>query len=226
MTAVLEGKQLTKTYHIGDITVEALKNVDIVIESGEYIAVTGRSGAGKSTLLYQLSLLDAPTSGEVWVEGVDTTTFRERKKTRTRLTQFGYVFQDYALIPELTALENVKIPLLMRGDGGNYDKRAEEVLDAVGLSDRLHNRPTQLSGGQQQRVAIARALVMEPTVLFADEPTANLDTETADGVMNLFDELHKNGQTIVMVTHEDVFAHRAGRTIEMQDGEIIGDIRG
>ena len=221
--SVLVGKQITKTYHVGDTVIEALKAIDITIEGGEYIAITGRSGAGKSTLLYQLSLLDAPSSGSILFEDRDITDMNEREKTNLRLTAFGYVFQDYALIPELTALENVKIPLLMRGAGGDYNARAIELLEAVDLGDRVHNRPGQLSGGQQQRVAIARALVMQPTVLFADEPTANLDSETGEAIMNLFDKLHNQGQTIVMVTHEDIYAQRATRKIELSDGSILYD---
>ncbi len=221
--SILRAHNLSKTYHIGDVTVDALKNVSFSIDHGEYVAITGRSGAGKSTLLYQLSLLDTPSAGTIEVSGKDTSRFSERRKTALRLATFGYVFQDYALIPELTALENVKVPLLMQGCYRGCDERASEILAAVSLGDRLHNRPSQLSGGQQQRVAIARALVAHPAVLFADEPTANLDSETSETIMTLLNELHHSGQTIVMVTHEDIYAHRAKRLIEMQDGEIIRD---
>lgn len=220
--ALLIAQNVTKRYQIGDVVIDALRGVNLAVEAGEYVAITGRSGAGKSTLMYQLSLLDTPSSGRILVEGEDTSNYKEYKKTQTRLTTFGYVFQDYALIPELTAIENVSIPLLMQGVADAF-RRAEKALKDVGLADRIHNRPHQLSGGQQQRVAVARALVVEPSVLFADEPTANLDTETGETIMDLFDGLHQKGQTIVMVTHEDVYAKRAGRLLEMQDGAIIRD---
>ncbi|NBD73825.1 ATP-binding cassette domain-containing protein [Patescibacteria group bacterium] len=220
---ILTTTHLSKTYHIGDVTVEAVRDVSFAVAAGEYVAITGRSGAGKSTLLYQLSLLDTPSAGSVAVKGEDTSHYSERRKTALRLATFGYVFQDYALIPELTAIENVKVPLLMQGCYRGCDERAAEILAAVGIGDRMHNRPSQLSGGQQQRVAIARALVARPSVLFADEPTANLDTETGETIMTLLDDLNASGQTIVMVTHEDIYAQRAGRLIEMQDGKIIRD---
>ena len=219
--ALVETKKLKKIYHIGEITVNALNGVDLVIEAGEFVAITGKSGAGKSTLLYQLSLLDDPTEGEIVIEDNDITKMTERQKTDMRLNRFGYVFQDYALVPELTALENVVIPLLMSGCAGDCYSRAEEMLGEVELGDRLHNRPSQLSGGQQQRVAIARALVNHPEIVFADEPTANLDTETSRTIMDLLDRLNKDGQTIVMVTHEDEYAKHAGRVVNMEDGVIV-----
>ena len=226
MSPILQTKNLKKEYHIGEITVHALRGVDLEIECGEYVAITGRSGAGKSTLLYQLSLLDDPTNGCIYVNGEKITGSAEREKTALRLEKFGYVFQDYALVPELTALENVKIPLMMRGCGrGECNEKATEILAAVELQDRLHNLPSQLSGGQQQRVAIARALVNKPEVLFADEPTANLDSQTADTILNLFDQFHDEGQTIVIVTHEESYASRAGRMVSMSDGMIEDDGR-
>jgi putative ABC transport system ATP-binding protein len=219
---VIEAKNLIKEYRIGEVVTQALAGVSLAVSAGEFVSIEGRSGAGKSTLLYQLGLLDEPTSGEVLVKGNDTALLSEKERTQIRLSTFGYVFQDYALIPELTAEENVAIPLISQGCSfGKCYVRARDVLERVGLGSRLTNRPSQLSGGEQQRVSIARALVNSPHVLFADEPTANLDSETSEVVMDLFRELHEAGQTLVMVTHEPEYAQRAQRIISMSDGKII-----
>ncbi len=215
---------LTKTFHVGDAEVRALRGVSFTVREGEFVAITGRSGSGKSTLLYQLGALDHPTSGEVIIDGVDITRISGKRRTAFRLDKLGYVFQDYALLPELTATENVMVPLMMQGvstDGAR--RKSAEALQRVGLGDRLLNRPSQLSGGQQQRVAIARAIAHEPKILFADEPTANLDSETSETILDLFIELNRFGQTILMVTHEKEYASITGRVIMLADGEMVSD---
>lgn len=215
-------RNLIKTFQEGDIVTKVLKGVDLDIKTGEFIAIMGRSGAGKSTVLYQVSLLDHPTSGSVVIDGVEVTSLSTTERTQYRLNNLGYVFQDYALIPELTAKENVALPLLMQGMSKEKAyKKALEVLGSIGLADRANNLPAKLSGGQQQRVSIARAVAHDPSILFADEPTANLDSESGQMVMNLFQELHKKGQTIVMVTHEEEYGKLADRIVRLSDGQVV-----
>ena len=219
---IIQTKKLTKTFTDGEKQTTVLKGIDMEIKRGEFVAIMGRSGAGKSTLLYQISLLDKPTSGEININNVDIHDLNEEERIDFRLNNLGYVFQDYALLPDLTARENVALPLLMQG----YDKdiayeRAREVLDQVGLEGKYDNIPAKLSGGQQQRVSIARGLAHNPAILFADEPTANLDIESSLLVLKIFKEIHAKGQTIVMVTHEAEYARTADRVIEMKDGIII-----
>ncbi|MEK7144446.1 MAG: ABC transporter ATP-binding protein [Patescibacteria group bacterium] len=224
-TNIIEVKNLIKSFKDGPTETRVLKGIDVFVAQGEFVAVMGRSGAGKSTLLYQLSLLDEPTSGEIRINGKDTHTMSEREKMLFRLSEFGYVFQDYALLPELTALENVALPLYMQGTSRvAADEKAKAALTRVGLGSRLGNLPSQLSGGEQQRVSISRAIAHTPDILFADEPTANLDLESSAIVMKIFAELHKGGQTILMVTHEDEFAKFAERIIKIDDGKIISDV--
>jgi putative ABC transport system ATP-binding protein len=219
---IIEIQNLTKTFVNGDRITSVLKDISLSIEEGDFVALVGRSGAGKSTLLYQMSLLDMPTSGEVIINGVLTGELSNDERTDFRLYNLGYVFQDYAIIPELTALENVALPLLMQGLPKEVAfARASKTLNDIGLGDRLDNLPSGLSGGQQQRVSIARALVHEPKILFADEPTANLDSESGELVMNLFLELNSRGQTIVLVTHEEEYARQAKQIIRLSDGEIV-----
>lgn len=223
---MIEAKKLTKTYVNGAIETRVLRGIDFKVTDGEFVAIMGRSGAGKSTLLYQLSLLDDPTSGDIIVGGTDADHLTPKQKARFRLNEFGYVFQDYALVPELTALENVVLPLLMQGKEWRAAAgEAEAALARMGLGARLKNLPSQLSGGEQQRVSIARAVAHHPSILFADEPTANLDTASSKVVMDIFDELHREQQTIIMVTHEEEYAKRAGRLVTLADGMILSDSR-
>ena len=219
--AIIQTKNLRKTFTDGDKETHVLKGIDMEIKQGEFISIIGRSGAGKSTLLYQISLLDHPTSGEIIIDGKDVHDLSPEDRTRFRLDRLGYVFQDYALLPDLTATENVALPLLMQGmEKEKAYKRSREVLDQVGLQGKYDNIPSKLSGGQQQRVSIARAIAHNPAILFADEPTANLDNESSLLILKIFKELHKAGQTIVMVTHEKEYTSVADRVIEMKDGEI------
>ncbi len=223
---MIEVKNLVKSFKDGPIETRVLKGIDFTANTGEFIAIMGRSGAGKSTLLYQISLLDEPTSGEIRINGKDTRVMSERDKMLFRLAEFGYVFQDYALLPELTALENVALPLYMQGASrAAADAKATVALERVGLGKRLDNLPSQLSGGEQQRVSISRAIAHTPDVLFADEPTANLDKESSATVMGIFKELHKGGQTIIMVTHEEEFSRFAERIVRLDDGKIVSGPR-
>lgn len=220
---MIEAKKLTKTFKDGDKETRVLKGIDFVAESGEFIAIMGRSGAGKSTFLYQLSLLDNPTSGEITIDGKDTHKMSDKEKEIFRLTSLGFVFQDYALLPELTALENIALPLLMQGlPSKEANLIASEALERVRLSHRLHNVPSHLSGGEQQRVSIARSIAHHPKILFADEPTANLDNESSKAVLEIFKKLHSEGQMIIMVTHEEQYAKEAQKIIKIDDGQIVG----
>ncbi len=221
---MIKSLNLLKKFESGDSELIALNNLSFEIPQGQFVAITGRSGSGKSTLLYQLGLLDQPTGGQVYVDGVDATALSNEDRTTMRLTELGYIFQDYALIPELTASENVMIPLLMKGMSlAEAEIQANLSLERIGLAGKYGNLPSQLSGGQQQRVSIARAIAHKPKIIFADEPTANLDSETSEVVLNAFIELNNEGQTIVMVTHEPEYAKRTHRTITLADGEIVSD---
>ncbi len=217
---------IVKKFGKGELELIALKNIDIQIDSGEFVAVIGPSGAGKSTLMYQLSLLDEPNEGEIIIDGVKTSELNNTEKTEFRLRQLGYVFQDYALLPEMNALENVALPMIMQGMTKNEAyAQAQKALARIGLADKLANLPSQLSGGQQQRVSIARAVAHDPKILFADEPTANLDVTSSHQVLEVFLDLHREGQTIIMVTHEEEYAQRAKRIIQLVDGRINSDKR-
>ncbi len=219
---MIKVKNLTKKFINGDAVLIANNDLSFEISSGEFLSIIGKSGSGKSTLLYQLGLLDHPTSGEIIMDGENVTNLYGEDRTKYRLNNLGYVFQDYALIPTLNARENVAVPLLMRGFSiSQAYKKAENALDKVGLAKKYLNLPNMLSGGEQQRVSIARAIVNEPKILFADEPTANLDTETSKMVLESFMELNKLGQTIVMVTHEKEYAVIGNRTLELKDGNIV-----
>lgn len=218
---MIEVDNIVKTFKNGTVETPVLKGISLVVPNGEFLAITGKSGSGKSTLLYQLSLLDTPTSGIIKYDGEEVTKLSSQKRTSYRLHNLGFVFQDYALIPTLTATENVMVPLLMLGlETINAIKQAHEALDRVGLPDKFDNLPSMLSGGQQQRVSIARAIGHKPKIVFADEPTANLDSETSETVLSAFTDLHKQGQTIIMVTHELEYARLSDRIITLSDGKI------
>ncbi len=218
---IIEVKKLKKTYE-GKVPTYALKEVSFSVKKGEFIALMGRSGSGKSTLLHQLGLLDAPTAGEIIIDGTNIVSFTENQKSDFRLKKLGYVFQSYALLPELNALESVYLPLMLSGiSKAQYIKKATEMLEKVGLGERIYHLPKEMSGGEQQRVAIARALVNEPAILFADEPTANLDSESSETILKLFKKLNKEiGQTIIMVTHELDDRKHVDRVIWLKDGVI------
>ena len=222
---VIKTVQLTKTYKVGDIDVPALKAVDLTIEKGEFVAIMGASGSGKSTLMNLLGCLDMPTSGEYFLDGVNTSKLSKNEYADIRNQKIGFVFQGFNLLARTTALENVELPLMYDRMQKVKDpqKRSIEALERVGLADRMHHIPSQLSGGQQQRVALARALVNSPALILADEPTGNLDSKTSVEVFQLFQQLNDEGITVVMVTHERDFASFAKRIVEMRDGKVIRD---
>lgn len=222
-TNIIRATGITRTFGKGDLTEQILKGIDVTVATGEFVAIMGKSGAGKSTLMYQLSVLDEPTEGSIIIDGVDVVKLNEHECTSFRLNTLGYIFQDYALVPDLSAEENVMLPLLMRGqDWPGAAQTAREALDAVGLVGKYKNLPGQLSGGEQQRVSIARAVAGKPKIIFADEPTANLDSVSGHQVIDLITDLNKNqSQTVVMVTHEREYALGCNRIIHMEDGLVV-----
>jgi putative ABC transport system ATP-binding protein len=223
--SVVEARELYKTYVLGRVRVPALRGITLSIERGEIVAIVGPSGCGKTTLLHCLSGLEDFDGGEVLLEGRSLAGLSDGQKADHRARRVGFVFQSYNLLPVLNALENVELPLLLAGrSAAEARRRATRALEVVGLENRLRHRPSELSGGQQQRVAIARALSTEPAVIFADEPTGNLDSDSAEEVMGLIDRLNReNGQTFVLVTHAREVAAHAGRVVRMRDGEIVAD---
>jgi len=221
---IISIKNLFKTYKTKEIETPVLRDINLEVPEGQFLGIMGKSGAGKSTLMYQIGLLDHPTRGEIILNGINTENLSTTLRTEMRLNDLGYVFQDYALIPELTASENVMIPLLMKGaETTEAIKISNTMLERVGLGHRTENKPSQLSGGEQQRVSIARAMAHGPKILFADEPTANLDSASGHSVIQLFEELHKSGQTIIMVTHEEEYAKFCDRIVYLEDGQITRD---
>lgn len=218
----LEG--ISKEYFMGDVEIKALNTIDLEIKRGEFLSIMGPSGSGKSTLLNVLGVLDQPTAGAYYLEDVDITRFRDKELAQIRNRHFGFIFQSYNLFPELSALENVTVPLMYAGKPrGERQKRAEELLDHVGMGHRLKHLPTQLSGGEQQRVAIARALANNPTLILADEPTGNLATDQGAEIMGLLQELNGQGTTIVIVTHDPSISTYGKRLVKLRDGNIVED---
>ncbi len=222
---VIRTEALHKDYVLGAETVHALRGVDMLVERNEYVAIMGPSGSGKSTFMNLIGCLDTPTSGTYWLNGELVSTLDDDELARIRNREIGFVFQTFNLLPRATALHNVELPLVYAGVAGRDRRdRAAAMLERVGLGDRMTHRPSELSGGQRQRVAIARALINSPSLLLADEPTGNLDSQTGEDIMNLFDELHGHGQTIMLVTHEHDIAERAHRSITLRDGIIASDV--
>jgi putative ABC transport system ATP-binding protein len=225
-TPLLQSKQLSKSFITAGNETTVLHTIDLSFYPGEFVAIMGKSGAGKSTLLYQISMLDTPTSGDLCYNGQSLLELSESEKTSFRLNTFGFVFQDYALFPELNAIENIALPLMMRGmtQSDAYDQGIS-VLTDLSLESQAYKLPNQMSGGQQQRISIARALAGHPEILFADEPTANLDSTSSDEVMQLLLAEHSRGRTVILVTHEPEYAKHATRVIHLSDGRVISDIK-
>ena len=221
---LIHARDLRKTYHVGDQVVHALDGLDLDIRANEYVALMGPSGSGKSTLMNMLGCLDSPTSGSYILNGQDVSRLVDDALADIRNREIGFVFQTFNLLPRYTALENVALPMVYAGMGkAERLARAQEVLDQVGLADRMDHRPNELSGGQRQRVAVGRALVMRPSIILADEPTGNLDTATSQEVMELFGDIQKAGNTVILVTHEEDIAAYAHRTVRLRDGRVESD---
>jgi putative ABC transport system ATP-binding protein len=221
---IIETKDISKVYRMGDQTVNALQSISISIDRGEYVAFMGPSGSGKSTLMNIVGCLDTPSSGTYMLNGKLVSEMTENELADTRNKEIGFVFQTFNLLPRASALENIALPLIYAGySKSERTEMAMQTLESVGLGERAHHKPNELSGGQRQRIAIARALVNNPSIILADEPTGNLDTKTSYDIMNLFQELHDKGNTIIMVTHEDDIAHYAHRIIRLRDGLIEWD---
>lgn len=226
MSKVIEIRQITRDFPLGNEVVKVLKGIDLDIDRGEYVAIMGPSGSGKSTLMNLLGCLDTPTSGTYILNGKDASQMGDDELAEIRNKEIGFVFQTFNLLPRTTALENVALPMIYAGySKTDRKKRAEEVLTNVGLGDRMDHKPNQLSGGQRQRVAVGRALVNKPSIILADEPTGNLDSKTSLEIMNLFDEIHAAGNTVILVTHEEEVAEHAHRIIRLRDGIIESDER-
>jgi len=226
MTEVISMKEITKVYKLGEVEVHALRGIDLKVESGEFVSIMGPSGSGKSTLMNLIGCLDTPTSGTYLLEGVNVNELSKTKLADIRNRKIGFVFQTYNLLPRTTALENAELPLIYDRTGRvkNPRKAAMEALDRVGLADRMHHLPSQLSGGEQQRVAIARALVNNPSLILADEPTGNLDSVSSLDVISVFQNLNREGITIILVTHERDIALYTRRIVKIRDGKIVKEI--
>ena len=226
MEAMISLKSIKKTYKIGDEIIEALKDISLNIYKNEYVALMGPSGSGKSTLMNMLGCLDSPSSGEYILNSLSVAIMSDNDLAQVRNKEIGFVFQTFNLLPRATTLDNVALPLVYAGFSKiNREKRANDVLESVGLSNRVNHKPNELSGGQRQRVAIARALVNNPAIILADEPTGNLDSKTSVEIMGLFEEIHKKGNTIILVTHEENIAMHAHRIIRLKDGLVESDTK-
>jgi len=225
VSALIRLEGIAKVYVLGKVLIEAVKDVTVDIEKNEYLALMGPSGSGKSTLMNVIGCLDTPTRGRYILNGQEVGQLSDDELAAIRNKEIGFVFQTFNLIPRLSALENVALPLVYGGVGRRKrTRRAEEVLDKVGLADRMTHRPNELSGGQHQRVAIARAMVNDPSLILADEPTGNLDSKTSEEIMALFNDIHKQGNTLMVVTHEEDIAKRAKRIIRLRDGLVESDV--
>jgi len=221
---LIQIEDMTKVYQMGEVQVHALRGLSLAVQKGEYVAIMGASGSGKSTLMNMIGLLDQPTSGSYQIQGTEASQLSRGKLADLRNREIGFVFQQFNLLPRISARRQVELPLFYAGSSRSKGQQmAQEALDLVGLADRADHRPDELSGGQQQRVAIARALVNKPSLLLADEPTGALDSKTGAEVMNLFDELHAQGLTVITVTHDPVVAQRAQRVVTLSDGVIVSD---
>lgn len=226
MDHVIKIRGIRRDFPLGQEVVKVLKGIDLDIEKGEYVALMGPSGSGKSTLMNILGCLDTPTAGSYELNGKDVSNMSDDELAEVRNTEIGFVFQTFNLLPRTTALENVALPMIYAGASkAKRKERAEEVLADVGLADRMDHRPNQLSGGQRQRVAVGRALVNKPSIILADEPTGNLDSKTSEEIMALFDEIHRNGNTVIIVTHEEDIAAHTHRIIRLIDGTVASDTR-
>lgn len=224
MQKVIEISGITRTFSVGGEIVQALKGVDLVIHRGEYVAIMGPSGSGKSTLMNILGCLDTPDGGTYRLNGTDVSKMDDNELAEVRNKEIGFVFQTFNLMPRLNALENVAMPLIYAGIKKEArEQRAEACLKSVNLTDRMHHKPNELSGGQRQRVAVARALVNHPSIILADEPTGNLDSRTSEDIMNLFEEIYHQGNTVIVITHEEEIARRAHRIVRIKDGVVAGD---
>lgn len=224
MSKVIQIEQLKKTYHLGKVNVEALRGVTFEINTGEFVSVMGPSGSGKSTLMHIIGCLDYPTGGKYFLSGQDVSKLNDNQLALFRNQKIGFVFQQFNLLPKATILRNVELPLTYNNTNSKNKKRlAAQALEEVGLGDRLKHRPNEISGGEKQRVAIARALVNRPSIILADEPTGNLDSKTGQDIMKMIDKLHDEGNTIILVTHEQEIARYAKRVIHLKDGVIDRD---